>query len=166
MRKTINWSLISIFCIGLVCCAGPVVKPSTPTTPVVVPAPATPTPPKSMKAPGGLIITNNGIDFDDTHSCTGTYKSQTADRSYNEAKQLVGYKIETTCTTTNETHTQVFSDIGYNPLNQRISYQLELSCSRTGESHNINISQIVYDSNWDVVSYTADIDGKTYQYER
>jgi hypothetical protein len=158
MRRIASWSIIFIFCLSLNC-AGQLAKPSiSPTAPPVSQV--------ATKAIEGLTMTDVGIDFDDTHHCSGSYHSQSSEMTYNEQRQRTGYKIETSCTTTDEVHTRVFSDITYNQLGQRNGYRLKLSCNRTGEVHTITVSQITYDNNWEVLSYTAEINGKTYYYKR
>jgi hypothetical protein len=170
MKNPLMYCFISFLCCCLVACAGTLQKKAdishgkqeTAKSKTTKPAAAL----KSGKTPPGLLMTNIGIDFDNTHPCTGTYQSESSDMEYNSARQLIGYKIETSCTTNKETHIQKFSDIAYNQLNQRESYNLQLSCSRTGETHQITVSQISYDDNWDVLSYVAVIDGETYFFER
>ncbi len=166
MKKVFSLCIIFVFCPVIACTSPP---------PTTTPAPAVktqtllpPTPPtaaKTMEVVDDLSITDAGIDFDDTHRCPSVYDSKTSAMTF-EGKQKTGYKIETSCKSTAETHTYIFSNITYNKLGQRAGYQLKLSCSKTGKSHNITVSRIIYSRNWDILSYTADIDGKTYHYKR
>ncbi len=165
MRKVFCLSLVFILCQVIACTApGASTTTSSAKTQTLLP-PTPPTAAKTMETADGLSITDAGIDFDKTHKCPSIYNSKTSDVTL-EGKQKTGYTITTSCKDTGETHSYVFSNITYNQFGQRDSYKLDLSCSKTGKSHSITVSRITYSSGWDVLSYTATIGGKDYQYNR
>ncbi len=185
MRKILGLGIFFVFCSVIAC-----------TAPVTTPTPSPPFPPLQVEAepvslserlteksamkpaakpafesaeelPEGLTVTAAAVEFDDTkHKCPTAYSSQVTDMTFNKEKLRTGYKIETACTATDETHIQSFSNITYNQFGQRSGYRLQLSCSRTGGEYNVNVSKITYDKNWGVLSYTAEINGNTYYYNR
>lgn len=112
-----------------------------------------------------LLLTKEGVEFAGVN-CVGAYTSQVSGVVKNEANKVTAKTTTSTCTTSGDSYVRAYTNMQYNPLGQMTGYNLKLSSSKSGKEYSLVCSNIMRDNLWEVVRYTVEFDGNSYQFQR